>query len=262
MMRQLSSVSSRLPPYFGLRFTCLIFFVICLGGCESTLRQQRIDRITALDAALDKSHAVLEELRSGQLPPKYDLHLFLAHKVVNTALSKLEGYEFPSENDPSITISIKSIRIENYGAFPLVSISGTAKRKSLSVEVDLSAILLPSENHDATIGEFKPSVIAITPKLRWWIFETTKLEFVNAILATKLDSLTKRLPLIRLPIAQAIRLGGDAENRPETIITRPDPEGSTLEIMMSIPSTKRNRQLAVTRYVFLQDGVHAFGDLK
>src|SRR5688572_4783185 len=90
------------------------FASILLGGCvSSTIREEKEAELKVLRQALGASQDVLQELKTGQIPPEFDVHLFLSHTVVNKALASLEDYRFPLPDDPSITIQIRGLRLAN-----------------------------------------------------------------------------------------------------------------------------------------------------
>ena len=244
---------------------CILFLAMVLTGCESTLRQQKEGQLTVLNEIISKTQITLKEIKSGELPPHYDVHIFLSHDVLNKGLSALDNYEFALPNDPTITIVIRNIRIANYGAVPTVFIDAVAKKNSLSAEVDLTAVFLPVTDANARPGDFKVGVLKFVPKIKWVFFEFTKIEFVRALLATELAKITEKLPVVRLPLAQGLKMGGAASSKTETIRTSEPAEkteGSTLDIRIDIPSSQRNRKVVITNYVFLKTGIHAFGVLQ
>lgn len=247
-----------------LRFSALLLLAFTLVGCPSTLRQEKEQRLKVLNETISQSQTVLSEIRAGNIPPKYDFHLFIAHKVLNSALSQLDGYSFSPKEDPSIRFVITSVRIANLGAYPLVTLQGTAERSHLSAQIELVAVLLPP-NSPSNVGSLQANIVAFTPKVKWWFFELTKSQFVKALLSLKLTDLTEKLPLIDLPISEAMSFGSDALSKQEQIVTSTPPlsqDGSSLLTDVSFPSTKRDRKLMTTRYLFLQEGIHLWGEIR
>lgn len=197
-------------------------------------------------------------MRSGKLPPEYDVHLYFAYDVVNKALGSLDQYSFPLPSDPSITVTINNIRISGQGASPSVSVSSSARKQNFYADVEVGIVLVPAEEN-SNGAKLRMKVISFVPKVSWWIFELTKSKFVNTFLNEELAKISEMLPLIELPVSQKIKFGSPSVTRRETI---PTGRGSTLELDITIPETTREREIAIVRYAFLETGLHILGSIK
>jgi hypothetical protein len=229
---------------------------VALAGCSSTTKKQKEAELAAVTSAVEVSRDLLGKLRDGKIPPQHDIHLYIAHEVVNKALTALDGYRFLLPNDNSIEVEIRGVRLANAGAVPTVAVDAKAIKGGLQAEVQLTASLVPVDPVKEP-GKFSIQVLSFTPRLSGFWFEVTKFRFSQALLAGQLNAIAENLPLIELPITQAIQLGGPAITRDVRVKTSDHPSYLTLRV--SIPSTERILQLKVVSYVFLQDGVHAFG---
>jgi hypothetical protein len=243
-----------------IKFKLLIglFALSFLVSCGSTIKQQKEGQLAVLKQVNATSKATLEGFKSGTLPQKYDIHLFFRYAAVNKALAAIDGYEFPLPNNANIAVKIGSIRLKGIGASPLVSIQASARTGELTADVEIGAILTPISNN-ATAAALQINVLSFAPRISWWIFELTKIDFVNALLAVELNKIALRLPKIELPVAEKIKIGGTATQKDQTFNTTKD---STLTLRINIPATQRERTLSISNYVFLEDGLHIFGSLK
>jgi hypothetical protein len=242
-----------------LRFLTAIIICVSLSGCYSTIKQQKESELAVLTQAAGNAQTTLADLKAGTVPPEYDLHLFVSFSLVNRALEHFDGIAFPLPQDPSITITVRSVRVATYGASPTASVKAIATKGDLDAELDIGAALLPSSD-PAEVGKFKLAILSFTPIVRWTIFEPTKAEFVRTLLRVKLDEIASRLPALELPVSKAVELGAKASSRRITIQTSDRP--STIDVLVTLPSTYQQKTLVVGRYLFLNDGVHMFGVLK
>lgn len=230
--------------------------LVALTGCSSTTKKQKEAELAALTSAVEVSRDMLGKLQGGKTPPQHDIHLYIAYEVVNKALTALDGYRFPLPNDNSIEVEIRGVRLGNAGSAPAVAVDARVIKGDLQAEVQLTASLVPVDPAREP-GKFSIQVLSFTPRLRWSWFDVAKVQFAQALLATELDAIAQNLPLIELPITQAIQLGGPAVTRDVRVKTSDHPSYLTLRV--SIPSTERILQLKVVDHVFLQSGVHMFG---
>lgn len=235
----------------------MIMLTSILTGCSSTIKQQKESELEVVSASLDQSNLILADIKSKQIPPYYDTHIYFSNNAFNQALAGFDGFGFALPNDESINIFIESIRISTYGASPVVTLKTKATKGEFTFNVNLTAILIPTS--ESKLGELRLKVLNFTPVAEWYFFESGKADFVKALLAVELNKITDRLPVIQLPVSQAIELGG--LERKETVIL-PTGRDSKLHMEITFPPTKRNRRVEIVRYVFLESGVHVFGVLK
>lgn len=229
-----------------------------LAGCSSTLQQQRESQLAVLMQATDKSRTTLEEFHAGKLPPEHDVHLFLSYHIVNKGLQALDNYEFPLPNDQSITLTLRSIRISAMGALPIVTALASAHTEALSAEIELGVVLVPIEGN-TTGTKFRMKVLSFVPRLSWSIFELAKMRFLESLLAVGVDKITEQLPLVELPVAEKIKLGGPASSYRQRI---PTGRNSALDLDITVTETLHEGEFAISQYVFLENGLHVFGSVK
>lgn len=244
-----------------MRIACLILMGVAglgiLPGCSTTIRKEQEAQVAILKASQEASERALGEFQGGQLPPKHDLHLWIRMGVVNQALGALDKTTFKLQNDPTIEVTLGSVRLGTLGVIPTVQIEASAVRGELAAEIAVTALLRPI---DGNAGHFRIEVLSFVPKLTWHFFEFTKSDFVKALLSAELRQVTAQLPVIQLPIEQAVAMGGS--NRQEAIRVQTSDRPSYLDMNVSYPSNDRITTLKVQRYLFLSSGVHIFGELQ
>ena len=220
---------------------CSTVSVLLLSACTSTDRQRKEGELALLRHATEQSTLVLNEMRSGKLPPDYDLHLYFAYDVVNKALRHLDQYGFSLPSDPSVTVTIKDIRVLGQGALPNVSVSSSAHKDNFNADLEAGIVLLPVEGN-SNGATLQMKVVSFVPKVSWWIFEITKSQFVNTLLNEELAKLSQNLPLIELPVSQKFKIGSPSATHSATI---PTGRGSTLDVNITIPETIREREITM-----------------
>ena len=222
-------------------------------------------QLNVLAETLTTSRTTLEALKSGELPPPYDFHLYVKHGTLNQIFATLKDHKFNLPNDPSVVVTIKSLSISNYGALPTVTIDANAVRDNISAELYVVAVLVPAEELNSESVRFRVKVLSFVPKLKWYFFELTKFKFVEALLSAELSKITDKFPLLDLPVSKKLTWGAPASSNSVTVETSKPAEGtdgSTLELKVGYPSTETTKKLTITHYVFLSSGVHVFGVLK
>ena len=236
-----------------------LFLLSCLSllsACANTERELLTSQIALRDAAIEDSGRLLRVLQqTGGSAGSYDYRLYLALEPLNSALAVLNGtkIEIP---ELGATITWKSATIERYGVLPAATLSGSAARDRLDIEVVATAVLVPT----GTPGELRPRILSFTPRVFWSSIEFTKAKFVRDLLTVELNKVTDKLPTISLPLDQSIVLGGPSyswdirfqvTDRPAFIVGR-----------VTIPSTEWITKLQNVRYYFVRDGVYVFGELQ
>ena len=233
--------------------------VACLGvlaACANTERELLTSQIALRQSAVEESSRLLQVLQqSGGSAGGYDYRLYLALAPLNRALAVLDNttVEVP---DLGATVTWKGATIERFGVLPAMTLSGSAVRDRLSVEVVASAVLVPT----AILGELKPRILSFTPRVSWSRIEFTKAKFVRDLLAVELSKFADKLPAIVLPLNQALVLGGPSYTSDIRFQVTNRPAVMTARIV--IPSTAWTAKLQNVRYFFLRDGVYVFGDLQ
>lgn len=249
---------SMLTAKTGLALMYFTASVLLLSACTSTDRQRKEGELALLKQATEQSTLVLNEMRAGKFPPEYDVHLYFAYDVVNKALEALDHYSFSLPNDPSVTVTIKNVRVSGRGALPNISLSSSAHKQNLHADLEVGIVLVPAEGN-SNGAKLRMKVVSFVPKVSWWIFELTKSKFVNALLNVELAKISEKLPLIELPVSQKVKFGSASATRRESI---PTGRGSTLDLDITIPETTREREIAIVRYAFLETGLHILGSIK
>jgi hypothetical protein len=144
------------------------------------------------------------------------------------------------------------------GASPRVIFSASATKGEIQAEVAIEAILVPVSS-TTSVASFRPRVVSFVPKLQWIWLEVTKPAFIKAILAVELHKLTDRMPTVDLPVSEKLKLGAPKKTQEMIVVTG---NGSTLTMLVTIPSTEKDRVLEILKYVFLPSGIHIFGSVK
>lgn len=236
----------------------LACFTPILGGCYSTTLQARKAELAVLVEANVATDKVLKRIQDQSLPPDYDVHLFVSFATLNTALAEVDGYTAAVPGTANASLEIVQVRATSLGALPSAKVVARVRKDDLEVEVDVGVLLTPIRTvSGATALQFR--VVHFVPRIQWWIFEFTKIQFVRSLLSIELDKLTRELPVVELPFDSTVQLGGPEVRTRVSVDTG---NNSTLEVEVTAPSTIRSRQLKVLDYAFVGGGMHLFGRLE
>lgn len=254
-----------MPHGLGLFYRSLLltFLALFIGGCQSTKKLELEGQLNVLRTASLATTNTLDGIRSGKLPPQSDIYLFFSYSAINQALARIDNYSFPAPGKPDIQINIKSVRVSAIGSSPVLNAEASATNGTLSADITLGMILIP-ESTSSGKPALRMKVLSFSPKVRWWIFEFTKAKFVQSLLAVEANKLTDKMPVIELPVSQELKLGApESKNRKSIILIGEEPEErATLTLDITTPSTLRQRELTVVNYLFMDKGLHVYGDLK
>ena len=237
------------------RWAALILVVLAFSGCTSTKQQSLEGELAIVKAARIDSETVLSEIKSGTLPPDFDVQISLKMDVVNRAFAAVDQAKFYLPNDPSIEITLGEIKLSTFGTLPTVLLKSKAVKGSLSADIEVTAVLIPKLG--GLTGEMSIQILSFVPKVTWYFFEITKSHFVRALLATELAKLNEKLPTIQLPIEETLILGGQGKATVVRFQTSDHP--SYLSMNVTYPTTERNRKLRVLRYIFFSSGINVYG---
>lgn len=231
-------------------------FAALLSGCASSTERQLLqDQIALHRRAVDASKQTLSQLQGSQGPGSYQVKFYISNGALNGALTALDNLTIPIP-EIDATANILSVRVADYGAFPTVTLRASATRDNLSVEVEATAVLLPSEQ---AFNEFRISLLAFTPKVSWYSFEVTKAKFIRDLLSLEVVKLTNRLPAITVPVDKQLAVGSAASTNSVRFQATDHPSFITMNV--TSPTTQYSVRPANVRYYFL-DGIYIFGDLK
>ncbi|MDC7824699.1 hypothetical protein PQS90_06000 [Pseudomonas sp. BLCC-B13] len=245
------------------RAILVVLALLLLSGCQSTRKQELEGQLNVLNSASAATQTTLNDIRTGKIPPPGDIYLFFSYSAINQALARVDNYSFPVQGNPDIKINIKSVRIAATGASPTVSVDASATKGAINVDVALGVILVPESTHSGKPA-LRMKILSFSPKVRWWIFELTKAKFIKSLLAVEVSKLADNMPIIELPVSQELSLGTPESTIRQSLLIegKKREERATLVIDINIPSTLRKRELTVSKYLFLEKGLHVYGVLK
>lgn len=240
---------------FGI---ALAFLASLLAGCGSTTLQARKAELAVLAEASAATEKVLARIEDQSLPPDYDVHLFVSFATLNSVLTAIDGYKTIVPGLADASLEIAQVRVGSIGALPSATVAAKVRKNDLEVEVDIGIVLNPI-TLESGIAALQFRVVHFIPRVQWWIFEVSKIQFVRSLLSVEVDKLTRKLPVVELPFDTSIEFGG-----PEVRTRLPVETGneSTLEVEVVAPSTTRSKILKVLDYVFIGGGMHVFGRLE
>lgn len=139
-----------------------IAIVTLLSGCASSTERQLLqDQIALHRRALEASKQTLTQLQGSQGPGAYQVKFYISNGTLNAALASLDNLPIAIP-EIGATANIGSVRVNDYGSFPTVTLRASAKRDNITVEIEATALLFPSEQ---TFNEFKISLLTFTPKV-------------------------------------------------------------------------------------------------
>lgn len=226
-----------------------------LQGCFSTREALLRDQIRTYDRAIDASGATLQTLQSGGVG-NYQVRVFVKQDTLNQALSLLDGLVMPLPGISGATLRLRKTRLSRFGSFPAVEFDGEAVKGKITVKVELTATLIPTNKP----GEMKLAVLAFSPDVSIFKFNVTKISFVRQLLAVELDKLTERMPALALPISSEFAIGAPESVADVRFQTSDKP--SYLTVRVKVPSTQWKASLRNVRYYFVREGFYVFGEIQ
>jgi hypothetical protein len=231
-----------------------------LPGCISAQRRINANQAELYAAAITETERVARQLETGG-PGRYDVRFFLSNAFINDSFRVLDGYHVVLPDDPDIDLRLTGVELATMGALPAMALSATATRGSVNADVTMNAVLVAT----GRANEFSIRVQSLNPVVRLRGVNVSRLPFVERLLTLRVIDITAGLPTLRLPIEEAIRIGGPAGSATGEVQTsRPpqSPEPSYLRFTSTVPATAWTGRIVNPRYFFVAKGVYVFGDVR
>lgn len=229
---------------------------LLLPGCISAQRRINANQAELYAEAITETERVARQLEQGG-PGAHDLRFYFGNDFINQSLRVLNGYTIVLPNEPDIDLRITSAELANLGALPALSLSAVAAGGSVSADVLITAVLVPSGRPH----EFRIMVKSLAPNVRFRSLNVSRLPFVDRLLNVRAIDVTEGLPTIRFPVEERVSIGGPAGTAKDRVQTTRNPD-SSLAFATTFPATAWTARIVNPRYFFVKNGVYVFGDVR
>jgi hypothetical protein len=230
--------------------------VLCLAGCdtEDELAQQRLKSLAAQANGLDALKKDLTSQPKGMhgFEGPGVVSLFLSKNLINSALKGAAGSSLPLPNIQGGILTIKAITADLKVGYPLVTIEAEATKKDIGLTLSVVGTARLETTLDS--GESPQLTIAVrledlVPKAHWGPFDFKVGGFVRDVMKAKASEALSNIASLKFAMGTDLPLAMPAANMP---VNFPG---------VNTPALNITGHAALSRILFLPDGLHAYGTL-